>query len=164
MFIYSFCCWIAYKGARSTRQGSGSMASLEECSGRMVCRTWREDWGMSAMVEYATKERSTQISFWWFKVTPSKHQNEFPSVPPVNSAYSIQSDAVENESYQSSPKYPSRQVLFYHFIFGFWLYFVILFSILFGTLNISIYLGLMPVVSSPCSLTYIIGEMLVVQY
>ncbi|XP_072054626.1 uncharacterized protein [Arachis hypogaea] len=52
---------------------------------------------------------STQTNFWWFEVTPSKHQNEFPSMPPVNSAYSIQSDAVENESYQSFPKYPSRQ-------------------------------------------------------
>ncbi|XLU43364.1 hypothetical protein S245_038178, partial [Arachis hypogaea] len=55
------------------------------------------------------KRESTQTSFWWFEVTPSKHQNEFPSMPPVNSAYSIQSDAVENESYQSFSKYPSRQ-------------------------------------------------------
>ncbi|XLU58678.1 hypothetical protein S245_053326, partial [Arachis hypogaea] len=72
----------------------------EEKIGRFRCRQRWND---------ATKEGSTQTSFWWFEVTPSKHQNEFPSVPPVNSAYSIQSDAVENESYQSSPKYPSRQ-------------------------------------------------------
>ncbi|XLS96475.1 hypothetical protein HN51_039210 [Arachis hypogaea] len=75
-------------------------AAFKEKIGRSRCRQWWND---------ATKEGSTQTSFWWFEVTPSKHQNEFPSVPPVNSAYSIQSDAVENESYQSSLKYPSRQ-------------------------------------------------------
>ncbi|KAL4305207.1 hypothetical protein AHAS_Ahas16G0055200 [Arachis hypogaea] len=80
-------------------------AAFKEKIGRSRCRQWWND---------ATKEGSTQTSFWWFEVTPSKHQNEFPSVPPVNSAYSIQSDAVENESYQSSLKYPSRQPLFYN--------------------------------------------------
>ncbi|RYR52071.1 hypothetical protein Ahy_A06g027005 isoform B [Arachis hypogaea] len=53
----------------------------EEKIGRSRCRQWWND---------ATKEGSTQTSFWWFEVTPSKHQNEFPSVPPVNSAYPMQ--------------------------------------------------------------------------